>query len=77
MINDFVNLYTPGTPKWNDVQEAIDSLGFSSLTNQTAREYLGSRDIDPRWTNEMVEAATRVNYGQVFGMSTLAHYNSG
>jgi hypothetical protein len=65
MIKSFLNLYASDTPKWDNIQEMVDALDFSSVINQTASDYLSSRGVHSNWINEVVEATTRVNYGQV------------
>ena len=43
----------------------VSALEWAPVTAQTMAEYFDQQGIDPRFTRELVEAATRVNYGQV------------
>lgn len=75
MITSYNQLYSVHTPHWQNISEACFSLNFVPHLTQSMTEYLDSRKIDRRWTREMVEAATRVNYGQVrLSISVLRTY---
>lgn len=67
MIKQFVTLYTPeaGANPFHNISALASKLEWTDLVGQSTMEYLDSQGIDQRWTREMVEAATRVNYGQV------------
>ncbi|KAH8079076.1 FAD/NAD(P)-binding domain-containing protein [Cristinia sonorae] len=66
MVSDFKTLYSPayGAVPWKNVSEVSDRLGWPHFVSQSVSEYLDLQGIDRRWTRELVEAATRVNYGQ-------------
>lgn len=40
-------------------------MGWTDLVSQTTSEYVDLKSISRRWSREVIEAATRVNYGQV------------
>ncbi|KAG2070713.1 FAD/NAD(P)-binding domain-containing protein [Suillus decipiens] len=63
MIDRFLNLYTPESPRWDDI--SIFSEKFQWMpSNQTTLDYLEGHGVAPLFARELVEAATRVNYGQ-------------
>ncbi|QRW00032.1 prenylcysteine lyase [Ceratobasidium sp. AG-Ba] len=63
MIDTYLNLYNPHAPH-DSVADISASLNFTSLTSATASNYLGSHGVSQLFVHELVEAATRVNYGQ-------------
>lgn len=71
MVDSYLNLYSKDTPRWNNVREVVDTLQFTTAVNQTGAEYFDTHDVDPRWTRELIEAATRVNYAQVHSQHAL------
>lgn len=64
MIGIFQGLYSSESPRWSNISSVVSDLGWSDVTAQTTSEYFDLQGIDRRWTRELVEAATRVNYGQ-------------
>lgn len=74
MIDSFLGLYTPESLRWDDLSTFSEELQWASMTNQTALEYLKANGVAPLFTQELVDAATRVNYGQV--CSTLSSLDS-
>ena len=70
MIDGFLRLYDRYTPRWSNTSEVVAEMEWSDVVAQSMSEYMDLEGIDRRWTRELVEAATRVNYGQV---STYAH----
>ncbi|KAI0635392.1 Prenylcysteine lyase-domain-containing protein [Trametes polyzona] len=64
MVGKFLQLYTPTSPRWSNITSVVSSLAWSEVVAETASEYFDLQGIDRRWTRELVEAATRVNYGQ-------------
>lgn len=65
MIDRFLGLYTPESSRWDDISALSEKLQWISMANQTASEYFGANGVAQLFTQELVEAATRVNYGQV------------
>lgn len=65
MVGIFEGLYRPESPRWANISAVVSDLGWSDVTAQTTAEYFDLHGVDRRWTRELVEAATRVNYGQV------------
>ncbi|KAL0066558.1 hypothetical protein AAF712_006361 [Marasmius tenuissimus] len=64
MINDYLSLYSSDTPKWDDIASLAKTLGFLDMTGSTAADYFQSNGVSAQFVNEVIEAATRVNYGQ-------------
>ena len=65
MIEKFVSLYLPTGPSWTNISELATKMDWEDLVSQSSAEYLDSRGISQIFSREIVEAATRVNYGQV------------
>ncbi|KAI0063132.1 FAD/NAD-P-binding domain-containing protein [Artomyces pyxidatus] len=64
MTDKFVQLYTPAPPQYTNIAELVDAFGWRELVTQTGSDYFQSNGISKRYTNELIEAATRVNYAQ-------------
>ncbi|KAF5377177.1 hypothetical protein D9615_006339 [Tricholomella constricta] len=64
VIKQFLTLYTLEAPKWDDIADLAASLGFSDLIQSTTANYFVKGGVSKRFAFEVVEAATRVNYGQ-------------
>ncbi|KAJ6574731.1 Prenylcysteine lyase-domain-containing protein [Mycena capillaripes] len=64
MINKFLTLYSPDAPKWQNVTHLSSALGWNELVAQSTSEYLLSEGVSQKFVAELVEASTRVNYGQ-------------
>lgn len=75
MIAEYLKLYTTESPRWDDIAHLVKKMGWTDFVNSTTLEYLTERGISEKWTREMVESATRVNYGQVC-ISTSGVYGS-
>ena len=65
MIDGFLGLYQPSTPRWSNITHVVSEMGWEDVVAKSMAEYLDLEGIDRRWSRELVEAATRVNYGQV------------
>jgi prenylcysteine oxidase / farnesylcysteine lyase len=67
MIKDIMNLYSPaaGSKPFTNITSLASELGWTDIAAQSTMDYFDSQGLDQRWTREMIEAATRVNYGQV------------
>lgn len=67
MVSEFVTLYnsTWGSRPFTNLTELAANLGWTATINQSTMAYFDAQGINARWTREMVEGATRVNYGQV------------
>lgn len=65
MVKELDRLYSAATPRWSNISELALDLGWTELVAQTAAEYFDSKGVSKKFSREVVEAATRVNYGQV------------
>lgn len=63
MVNSYLNLYQPHAPH-SSISAISSSLNFTALTATTTAKYLSANGVSPLFTHELVDAATRVNYGQ-------------
>jgi prenylcysteine oxidase/farnesylcysteine lyase len=61
---DIGELYRPDAPRWQSVEDLSTHLGWKALTARTASEHFQVNGVSRQFTHEMIEAATRVNYGQ-------------
>ncbi|KAF9479736.1 FAD/NAD(P)-binding domain-containing protein [Pholiota conissans] len=64
MIKQILLLYSSASPKWDNITNLSTHLGWTENLNSTTAEYLAKQGVSEKYTNEVVEAATRVNYGQ-------------
>ncbi|KAH7340917.1 Prenylcysteine lyase-domain-containing protein [Rhizoctonia solani] len=63
MINTYLNLYRPRLP-YSSITAISSSLNFTHITAVSASKHLIDNGVNPLFVHELVEAATRVNYGQ-------------
>ncbi|TFY56537.1 hypothetical protein EVG20_g8889 [Dentipellis fragilis] len=64
MTDKFVGLYAPSTPSWTNLTTLTEDLGWTELLAQTGGEYFQSNGVSKKFTYELIEAATLVNYAQ-------------
>lgn len=64
-VDQFLSFYNPESPRWDDISAVSKKLQWATMTHQTASEYLAANGVGQLFKQELVEAATRVNYGQV------------
>jgi prenylcysteine oxidase/farnesylcysteine lyase len=64
MIKQFLELYSLESPKWDNVSSLAESFGWTDMVSQSMSEYLEGHGVTGKFARELVEAATRVNYGQ-------------
>lgn len=65
MIQQILVLYSSSSPKWDNITDLSARLGWTEIVNSTTTDYLIKQGVSEKYINEVVEAATRVNYGQV------------
>ncbi|CAE6452792.1 unnamed protein product [Rhizoctonia solani] len=63
MVNAYLNLYQPRAP-YPSITAISSSLNFTHITAVSASKYLTDNGVNLLFVHELVEAATRVNYGQ-------------
>ncbi|KAG2160140.1 FAD/NAD(P)-binding domain-containing protein [Suillus bovinus] len=64
VIDRFLEFYTPESPRWDDLSVFTERFQWVPMTNQTTSVFLEGNGVAPLFARELVEAATRVNYGQ-------------
>ncbi|KAF9270773.1 hypothetical protein L218DRAFT_889560 [Marasmius fiardii PR-910] len=64
MIQDYLHLYSHDAPKWDNITTLATTLGFLDMTAKSTADFFQSRGVAANFVNELIEAATRVNYGQ-------------
>jgi prenylcysteine oxidase/farnesylcysteine lyase len=67
MVSQFVRLYTTESPRWDDIADLATTFEWDRLSNSTCIDYLNANGVSELFAQEMVEASTRVNYGQDVG----------
>ena len=65
MIEQFLWLYKPDTPRWTNITDLASQMGWTEMISQSTSEYLDLMGVSRKFSREIVEAATRVNYAQV------------
>ena len=63
--DQFASLYIPESLKWDNVAYIAASLGGTRMASHTFSHFLRENGIPENYINELVEAATRLNYAQV------------
>lgn len=63
MVDTYLNLYQPRTP-YPSIAAISSALNFTHLTAVPASKHLIENGVNSLFVHELVEAATRVNYGQ-------------
>ncbi|KAF8446323.1 FAD/NAD(P)-binding domain-containing protein [Boletus edulis BED1] len=64
MVSQFVGLYKTESPRWDDVADLATTFEWDEMSNSTCIDYLKANGVAESFAQEMVEAATRVNYAQ-------------
>ncbi|KAF7339982.1 Prenylcysteine lyase [Mycena venus] len=64
MLAQFLHLYSPEAPKWDNITHLSSTLEWTELVSQSTSDYLRSEGVSDKFISELVEASTRVNYGQ-------------
>ncbi|KAG9049768.1 hypothetical protein FS837_009184 [Tulasnella sp. UAMH 9824] len=64
MIDRVLTMYTPTLPRWTSIQGLVKDLGFTNYTAQSGLDVFTSHGVSQKFAEEMIEAATRVNYAQ-------------
>lgn len=65
LTSRFVGLYSTESPRWDDVADLATTFEWDEMANSTCIDYLNANGISELFAQEMVDASTRVNYGQV------------
>ena len=65
MISQFLTLYSADSPSWTNMTSLTEDMGWTDMVARSTAEYLDLEGISRKFSREVIEAATRVNYGQV------------
>lgn len=65
VIKKFLSFYSRDSPKWENISKLANVLNWAPIVNTTTEEYLLTQGVSQKYIGEIVEAATRDNYGQV------------
>ncbi|KAG9314697.1 hypothetical protein JVU11DRAFT_5504 [Chiua virens] len=64
LVSRFVGLYTTESPRWDDVADLATTFEWDQMNNSTCIDYLTENGVSTAFSQELVDASTRVNYGQ-------------
>lgn len=64
LVSRFTEFYLPIPPRWTNVSSVVTELGWAEHVVQTGTEYFGLQGVGEKFIQELVGAATRVNYAQ-------------
>jgi prenylcysteine oxidase/farnesylcysteine lyase len=64
MISQYSSLYTLQSQNWDNITELATGLGWLDLIENTGADYFTKNGVSKQYVFELIEAATRVNYGQ-------------
>lgn len=67
LIKNFVKIYTQNFPVFSSIADWAAHLDMHTIAAQTGAEYFDEQGVTRIWSREVIEAFTRVNYGQVSG----------
>lgn len=65
LISRFLGLYTTDSPRWDDIADLATTFEWDEMSNSTCIDHLNANGVPELFTQEMISAAARVNYGQV------------
>ncbi|KAG6857603.1 hypothetical protein H0H87_010171 [Tephrocybe sp. NHM501043] len=63
-VEKYLTVYSSEAPNWNNIFDLSAALGYSDMVNHTASSFFLKSGVSRRFAFELVEGATRVNYGQ-------------
>ena len=71
MVKAVLTLYEKDTDVWPSIDDLSTNLGFERIMAQTTSEYVDSQGVPLKFSREVIESATRVNYGQVHAVISI------
>ncbi|KAG5339896.1 hypothetical protein C0989_003043 [Termitomyces sp. Mn162] len=63
-VERYLTIYSLESPKWDSIADVSAALGYSNMTKDTAASFFAEAGVARRFAFELIEGATRVNYGQ-------------
>lgn len=67
VVGAFRKMYDPPFFPFRSLSERALDLGLTAVTSMTGKDYLESNGISGPFTTDIIQASTRVNYGQNLG----------
>lgn len=67
-VAKFLSMYTPPIFPFSDLTETAIDVGLLEATGVTGEQFMNINGIKSKWNTELVQASTRVNYGQNLGL---------
>jgi prenylcysteine oxidase/farnesylcysteine lyase len=64
LTDRMLGIYRPDSPKWDNISSLAETFGLSKVVNSTAVDFFASQGVSETYIFEVIQAATRVNYGQ-------------
>jgi len=64
MVTELLSVYSSESPSWDSIDALMLALNWTDALSHTTSDYFQSLGISANLVNELVDAATRVNYGQ-------------
>ncbi|THV06108.1 FAD/NAD(P)-binding domain-containing protein [Dendrothele bispora CBS 962.96] len=63
-VKQFLTLYSPQAPKWDNITDLAASFGWADAIQNTASDFFKSKGVSEQYIYEVLESSTRVNYAQ-------------
>jgi len=67
-VSKFLSFYAPPVFPFEDLTETVMNTGLLGATGVTGQQFLNANGIKSKWNTEIIQASTRVNYGQNLGL---------
>ncbi|KAF9268443.1 hypothetical protein L218DRAFT_919088 [Marasmius fiardii PR-910] len=64
MVQSYLSLYSHDAPKWDSITSLATTIGLLNFTASSTANFYQSRGVDANFLYEVIESATRINYGQ-------------
>ncbi|KAK0506014.1 Prenylcysteine lyase-domain-containing protein [Armillaria luteobubalina] len=64
MVKQFLKFYTAESPRWDNMTDLASSLDWTELVSRSTADFFESQHVGKNYVREIIEASTRVNYGQ-------------
>lgn len=63
-VNKFLQMYDDPVFPFESLTVAAESVDLAAVTSKTGETFLGENGIDPAFSQDIIQASTRVNYAQ-------------
>ncbi|KAG6885530.1 hypothetical protein C0993_000526 [Termitomyces sp. T159_Od127] len=64
VVERYLTIYSLDSPNWDSIADISAALDYSNMTRDTATSFFAQVGVAKRFASELIEGATRVNYGQ-------------